>query len=84
MKANTFQLLAFSCGIFLSSVCQAFNRDDFDIFRELIVSEIQREESGLTIDNDLVNIFDEYVFGDQPLIAGLIRLAFHDCAGFEL
>ena len=30
-----------------------------------------------------MHIFDGFVPGDQPLIAGLIRLAFHDCAGFK-
>ena len=72
-----FVLVAFAFCV--SSICEAFDSDDFEIFRELVIAEIKNEQSGLTLDNDLVNLFDGFVPGDQPLIPGSIRLAFHDC-----
>lgn len=63
-----------------------FNTDDLEEFRELIIDEIKSEASGLIPSNPLVSIFDGVKFSNDPLIlfnplvAGLIRLAFHDCS----
>eukprot|EP01084_Bolivina_argentea_P223187 377650_1 len=61
----------------------AFDADDLADFREYIIDEIKSRQSGLTINHPLVSSFDGLIPVDQPLIAALVRLAFHDCSGIN-
>eukprot|EP01084_Bolivina_argentea_P223183 377646_1 len=68
------------------NVSIAFDMEDLQDLRELVIDEIKAQETGLTYSHPLVGIFDGTKAGDdsgsfEPLIAGLIRLAFHDCSG---
>eukprot|EP01084_Bolivina_argentea_P223186 377649_1 len=68
-----------------SYTLNAFDIDDLQDFRDLVISEIKAEQTGLTYNHPLVGIFDgtKAASGSsfQPLVAGLIRLSFHDCSG---
>ena len=68
-----FKYIAIQC------ICNhAFNVEDFEDFRELMVEEIKSTTSGISYGHPLGSILDGLHPTDQPLIPSLIRLIFHD------